>query len=191
MMNQLIAKIESYGFECEAGPLSNCVDWQQLQATIEQQDAKIAKLITESDGWQNRFDLKEQELHQLQMNYEASESHRFVMGERITKLEERIRVADAEEPVAWMYSDEEGNDAFTNNPTFMNNQIYHGHLPVPLYLHAQIPAEVAPSSDIVPDRYCKQSKCANTTTGCVGHCRLDELSKGLSVTYTCQLVKEK
>jgi len=44
MMNQLIAKIESYGFECEAGPLSNCVDWQQLQATIEQQAAKIATM---------------------------------------------------------------------------------------------------------------------------------------------------
>ena len=65
-----------------------------------------------------------------------------VVERRNKQLEERIRVADAEEPVAWMYSDEEVNDAFTNNPTFMNNQIYHGHLPVPLYLHAQIPAEV-------------------------------------------------
>ena len=52
-------------------------------------------------------------------------------------------------------------------------------------------SQPAYSNKIVPDSQCKQSKCANATTGCVGHCRLDELSKGLSVTYTCQLVKEK
>jgi len=52
-------------------------------------------------------------------------------------------------------------------------------------------SQPAYSNKIVPDEECKQGKCANTTTGCVGHCRLDELSKGLSVTYTCQLTKEK
>ena len=93
--------------------------------------------------------------------------------DEIAKLEERIRVADAEEPVGESTS---GGEA----------RIYSG-IPLPrlgskLYLHAQIPAEVAPSSYIVPDRYCKQSKCANATTGCVGYCKLDELSKGLSVT---------
>jgi len=120
--------------------------------------------------------------------------------DEIAKLEERIRVADAEEPVGESTS---GGEA----------RIYSG-IPLPrlgskLYLHAQIPAEVelkakiaeleaiinesqpAYSNKIVPDSQCKQSKCANATTGCVGHCRLDELSKGLSVTYTCQLVKEK
>ena len=63
---------------------------RELSATVKEQAAKIAGLITESDGWQNRFDLKEQELHQLQMNYEASKSHRFVMGESIAKLEATI-----------------------------------------------------------------------------------------------------
>jgi len=38
------------------------------------------------------------------------------------------------------------------------------------------------SNKIVPDDECKQSKCANTTTGCVGYCKLDEITKGLSVT---------
>jgi len=115
--------------------LTNVVDgYKQLQAIIEQQAAKIAKLITESDGWQNRFDLKEQELHQLQMNYEASESHRFVMGESIAKLEERIRVADAEEPVGWKLH----SAIVTSKPLYRADKDQWQ----PLYLHAQIPAEV-------------------------------------------------
>ena len=30
----LIDAVERYGFECEAGPLTNCVDWQKLRAAI-------------------------------------------------------------------------------------------------------------------------------------------------------------
>lgn len=30
-MQTLIDKIESMGFECEGGPLSNCADWQELK----------------------------------------------------------------------------------------------------------------------------------------------------------------
>ena len=47
-------------------------------------------------------------------------------------------------------------------------------------------SQPAYSNKIVPDSQCKQSKCANATTGCVGYCKLDELSKGLSVTVTLQ-----
>ena len=44
-------------------------------------------------------------------------------------------------------------------------------------------------TNIVPDSQCKQSKCANATTGCVGYCKLDELSKGLSVTMSATLTE--
>jgi len=64
---------------------------------------------------------------------------------KIAKLEDRIRVADAEKP--------------------------------------------SYKTNIVPDSQCKQSKCANATTGCVGYCKLDELSKGLSVTMSATLTE--
>jgi len=106
--------------------LTNVVDgYNQLQATIEQQAAKIAK------------------------------------------LEERIRVADAEELVAWgvfgyfdskwclqfpVYSDKISASKSVIYTIFADGN--NGDWKVePLYLHAQIPADVAPSSDIVPDRY--------------------------------------
>ena len=93
-------------------------------------------------GWQGAQAAMQAEIVQLAKDNLSLMAQHADATKRIAELEERIRAADAEEPVAWMYSDEEGNDAFTNNPTFMNNQIYHGHLPVPLYPHAQIPAEV-------------------------------------------------
>ena len=33
-MEALLSKIESYGFECEAGPLALCVDWQKLKVHV-------------------------------------------------------------------------------------------------------------------------------------------------------------
>jgi len=118
---------------------------------------------------------------------------------RVVELEERIRVADAEEPVLWMFTvdgryytakSKAHADSMLNHPDTHLYPDKPEDFPLsPLYLHAQIPAEVAPSSDIVPDRYCKQSKCANATTGCVGYCKLDELSKGLSVTMIATLTE--
>ena len=32
---KLIENIEGYGFECEAGPLSKCVDWENLKTTVD------------------------------------------------------------------------------------------------------------------------------------------------------------
>ena len=32
---ELAEKIEEYGFECEAGPLSKCVDWETFKATTD------------------------------------------------------------------------------------------------------------------------------------------------------------
>lgn len=31
---ELLAKIEAYAFECEAGPLANCTEWQELKALV-------------------------------------------------------------------------------------------------------------------------------------------------------------
>lgn len=32
---ELAEKIEGYGFECEAGPLAKCVDWETFKATTD------------------------------------------------------------------------------------------------------------------------------------------------------------
>jgi len=34
-MNTLANKIESYKFECEAGPLEKCVDWETLKSSVD------------------------------------------------------------------------------------------------------------------------------------------------------------
>ena len=31
-LQEIIARLETYGFECQAGPLENCVDWHTLTA---------------------------------------------------------------------------------------------------------------------------------------------------------------
>jgi hypothetical protein len=36
--------------------------------------------------------------------------------------------------------------------------------------------------EVVPDKFCKQNKCARPTTGCIGYCKLDEINKGFIVT---------
>lgn len=41
-MLELMAKIEAYGFECEAGPLVNCTDWQKLCEEIIVREALAA-----------------------------------------------------------------------------------------------------------------------------------------------------
>lgn len=46
-MSDLIEQIESYGFECEAGPLTMCVDWTNLKAELEAKDKRISGLIEE------------------------------------------------------------------------------------------------------------------------------------------------
>ena len=45
MTTELIAKLEAYKFECEAGALANCVDWQELKKAVESDEALIAQLI--------------------------------------------------------------------------------------------------------------------------------------------------
>ena len=145
---------------------------KQLEATLNQVRSTYNQIIAEDTATRNEY------------------------LDEIAKLEERICVADAEEPVLFMFT-VDGRYYTAKNKAHAESMLRHPDtylypdkpedFPLsPLYLHAQIPAEVAPSSDIVPDRYCKQSKCANTTTGCVGHCRLDEVIAGQSVTVTLQ-----
>lgn len=31
---ELLARLDGYGFTCEAGPLTNCVEWQALKARV-------------------------------------------------------------------------------------------------------------------------------------------------------------
>lgn len=38
-LRELIAAIEAYRFECEAGPLENCVEWIELKKISENQEA--------------------------------------------------------------------------------------------------------------------------------------------------------
>lgn len=35
-MNELMEKIEAYGFECEAGTLANCKEWKQLKRVAQE-----------------------------------------------------------------------------------------------------------------------------------------------------------
>jgi hypothetical protein len=47
-METLLKKIEAYGFECEAGSLQNCEDWQRLRTSIaelERRNAELARLL--------------------------------------------------------------------------------------------------------------------------------------------------
>lgn len=39
-MKEIINRIESYGFECEAGLLENCKDWFDLRATLAESEKK-------------------------------------------------------------------------------------------------------------------------------------------------------
>jgi hypothetical protein len=42
---ELTSRILSYGFECEAGPLANCAEFQELIAALAQRDERIAELM--------------------------------------------------------------------------------------------------------------------------------------------------
>ena len=57
-MKTLLDKIESYGFECEGGPLRNCVDWHQLQSQIEQLQADNARLQEQKAQWRMEVESK-------------------------------------------------------------------------------------------------------------------------------------
>lgn len=47
----------------------------------------------------------------------------------------------------------------------------------------QLAEEVCPTEQnrYVPDSECKQHRCANSTTGCFGHCRFDEIFAGVAL----------
>lgn len=39
----LLQSIESYQFQCEAGPLDNCAEWLELKAMLQKPEADVAK----------------------------------------------------------------------------------------------------------------------------------------------------
>ena len=43
-LQEIIAKLETYGFECEAGPLEKCTDWEALKQLATQRDTLHAEL---------------------------------------------------------------------------------------------------------------------------------------------------
>ena len=40
----LVDKLEAYNFQCEGGPLQNCVDWQQLRKDVAEIDACLSSI---------------------------------------------------------------------------------------------------------------------------------------------------
>ena len=66
MMGDLIERIESCGFECEAGPLTMSRDWQNLKAELKQANAVVEAaelyLFIERDGRGNDRALAEKKL---------------------------------------------------------------------------------------------------------------------------------
>ena len=49
-MTDLIAKIERYNFECQAGPLALCEDWIALKAQIERLRARLLPFAAVAKG---------------------------------------------------------------------------------------------------------------------------------------------
>lgn len=51
----IMAKLETYGFECEAGPLALCVEWQTLKTIIGElrQDSNLLNALRAAgvDNW--------------------------------------------------------------------------------------------------------------------------------------------
>lgn len=47
----LLAKLETYGFQCEGGPLHNCVDWQALRTAVLDRAPVIAEHQAEPGEW--------------------------------------------------------------------------------------------------------------------------------------------
>jgi len=52
---ELTSRILSYGFECEAGPLENCAEFQELIAVLAQRDERIAELEQKIDAFKENF----------------------------------------------------------------------------------------------------------------------------------------
>ena len=100
----------------------------------------------------------ESALSQAQKDYGDSFKQLSAANQRIKELEERIRVADAEEPVLWMFT-VDGRYYTAKSKAHADSMLRHPDtylypdkpedFPLsPLYLHAQIPAEVELRAEI-------------------------------------------
>ena len=50
---KLIERLESYEFSCEAGPLTNCVDWTALKTELEVTLSKLERVRKLLDRWED------------------------------------------------------------------------------------------------------------------------------------------
>jgi hypothetical protein len=85
-MEELLSKIENYGFQCESGPLFQCKDWMKLKVHIQlisdlkreiaqdKVDAERYRHIRDNAGFNfnNEFDIEKFEVSQKTKFGEAS-----------------------------------------------------------------------------------------------------------------------
>jgi hypothetical protein len=106
---QILNRIEEYGFECEAGPLKNCVDWQKLRALLETK--RYPDGMTEEDD--RRFN--------RQWDVGASEALRASPPEAVERDAERYRwLRDL--ALAWQWKDL-AKFAYEENPNAVDDAV--------------------------------------------------------------------
>lgn len=88
-LQALLEKVESYEFECEGGPLTGCVQWQELRALPALRAAPVAEREVDSFG----RDLREQNLAMMMQRMAArlkSLDHGASMAGQALELLERM-----------------------------------------------------------------------------------------------------
>lgn len=91
-MLKRIAKIESYGFECIAGPLELCVDWIELKDDVKNLLAEVERL---NRVFANQGNLREEIVElksQLQSAQALAATH--LTDQELLMARERKRVAE-------------------------------------------------------------------------------------------------
>jgi len=112
--------------------------WQAAQAAMQ---PDIDRLASDKDELNDLAEKQEQQLstakhriEELEKNYAVWREYTGKVNDRNIELEERICVADAEEPVGWKLH----SAIVTSKPLYRADKDQWQ----PLYLHAQIPAKV-------------------------------------------------
>lgn len=89
---ELLARLETYyQFECEAGPLGNCVEWQQLKADVASLTRERARLQEENEKLKEMLADESEDANQW-LKEEAKERKRADAAEAgLARLEEGVR----------------------------------------------------------------------------------------------------
>ena len=144
-MDKQREEFEKSGYDMCSTKGGNWDVWQAAQAAmqpeidylksyIEGQDDSFATMMKQLSAANQRIEELEQRLN----SFSDIQKRELLLMEKIANLEERIRVADAEEPVGYVqkgiYVNSAGRLAISDEQ-------------LPVYLHAQIPAEVERKQD--------------------------------------------